>query len=126
MGNPRLPPAKAKISGAAIVNPGRHKDRKPAKRTRPLGEPFAKMTPEQCGAWEEFRAELPWLNSSHRAILQLACVLRSRLDNDPETGVNALQTYSSVLSKLAATPVDESKVGGGHDDEEDETDKFFH
>lgn len=125
MARPRLPQAKAEVSGAVLKNPGTFKDRKAPKGTRPLGEPYARMTPGQVEAWEEFRAELPWLNSSHRALLQLACVLRARLNEDPDMGVNALSAYSSILSKLAATPVDETKVGVPDGEDEDPADRFF-
>ncbi|MBV7502089.1 hypothetical protein KW836_19700 [Achromobacter sp. ACM05] len=125
MANPRLPALKASVSGADVKNPGRHKDRKAPKRVRPLGEPFARMTEAQVEAWEEFRVELPWLNSSHRALLQAVCVLRARLNTDPDIGVNALTTYSAMLSKLAATPVDETKLNHGDDEEEDPHDEFF-
>ena len=125
MARPRLPAAKAEVSGAAMINAGRFKDRKAPSGTRSVGEPYARMTPTQREAWEEFKAELPWLNSSHRALLQLACVLRARLNDDPDMGVNALQAYSAVLSKLAATPVDETKVSAPGDDDADPDDRFF-
>lgn len=125
MAKPRLPAAKAEATGAALVNAGRFSDRKAPKGTRPLGNPYKSMSPEQVEAWEEFRAELPWLNSSHRALLQVACVLRARLNADHEIGVNQLQTYSAILSKLAATPVDETKVNYGDDSEEDPADAYF-
>jgi hypothetical protein len=82
------------------------------------------MTDDQRLAWEEFRAELPWLNSSHRALLRIACILRVRMD-DPEVGVNQIQTYSAILSKLAATPVDETKVGAPDDEDDSPEDRFF-
>ena len=125
MARPRTPAAKAKVSGAAAKNPGRFEGRTAPKRTRPVGEPFARMTVEQQEAWASFRAELPWLTSAHRALLQVACVLRARLEADSDLGVNQLQTYSSVLSKLAATPVDESKIRAGDDEEVDPTDAYF-
>lgn len=124
MANNRLPMMKAEVSGAAIKNPQRHKDRK-VPRTRPLGLAYAKMTPEQVEAWEEFREELPWLNSSHRALLQVACVLRARVNTSPDIGVDALKAYSAILSKLAATPVDETRVSVPDADEADPTDRFF-
>ena|SRR5690606_16841867 len=125
MARPRLPAAKAEVSGATVINAGRFKNRKAPKRTRSLGEPYARMTDAQKEAWEEFRAELPWLNSSHRALLQVACVLRARLNDDPNMGVNAITTYSAVLSKLAATPVDETKVSVPDGEEEDPADRYF-
>ena len=125
MSRPRLPAAKAEVAGSAIIHAGRFADRKAPKGTRALGEPYAKMTDVQKEAWAEFRDELPWLNNSHRALLHIACVLRARVNSDPEIGVNQLQTYSAILSKLAATPVDETKVNHGDDSEDDPADAFF-
>jgi hypothetical protein len=125
MPKPRLPAAKAEVSGAALMNAGRFADRKVSKRTRGLGNPYKMMSEAEQAAWHEFADELPWLNSSHRALLHLACRLRARLNNDPDMGVNAMQAYSAILSKLAATPVDETKVNHGDDGEEDPADRFF-
>jgi hypothetical protein len=126
MARPRLPAKKAEISGAALVHAGRFKGRKAPKGTRTLGEPYVTMTADQRAAWEEFRAELPWLNSSHRVLLRLACLWTAKL-NDPaaDFGVSATQALSSILSKLAATPVDETKVSSGGDEESDPADEFF-
>ena len=125
MPKPRLPAAKAAVSGAVLNDAGRFKDRKAPKGTRPLGEPYKAMSEAERDAWHEFAAELPWLNSSHRALLQVACRLRARLSTDPDMGVNAIQAYSAVLSKLAATPVDETKVSTPDGEDSDPTDKFF-
>jgi hypothetical protein len=83
------------------------------------------MSDAEQSAWFEFAAELPWLNSSHRALLQLACRLRARLNSDPDMGVNAMQAYSAILSKLAATPIDETKIGYGDQAEQDPADAWF-
>lgn len=125
MARPRLPAAKAEVTGAAIKDAGRFKDRKPPKRTRALGEPYKAMSDAEQIAWHEFADELPWLNSSHRALLQLACRLRARLNNDPDMGVNAMQAYSAILSKLAATPVDETKVNHGDEADADPADAYL-
>lgn len=124
MARPRLPAAKAETSGAAIKNAGRFKDRSAPKHVRPVGEPYLRMTDAQKEAWEEYRAELPWLNSSHRPLLRLACIWTAKMD-DVEFGVSATQALSSILSKLGATPVDETKVDHGEDDPEDPADEFF-
>jgi hypothetical protein len=124
MPRPRLPTVKAAVSGAALIHPERHKNRK-APKARPLGDPFVRMTEGQKEAWDQFRDELPWLHAGHRALLEVACNIRARLAGGAEVGINVLQTYSSVLSKLAATPVDETKVNHGDDGEEDPTDRFF-
>ncbi|MGK2908757.1 MAG: hypothetical protein ACSLE1_03010 [Sphingobium sp.] len=124
MGRPRLPAAKAEATGAAIINAGRFADRKAPKGTRPLGEPYAKMTDGQKEAWAEFRAELPWLNASHRVLLRLACIWTAKMDDD-DFGVSATQALSSILSKLAATPVDETKARVPDGDDADPADAYF-
>lgn len=125
MPRPRLPVAKAATSGAAIKNPGRHAGRKKPAGTRSLGEPYKAMTAAEKRAWKEFATEMPWLNASHRVLLRLACLWTARMD-DPkaEFGVSATQALSSILSKLGATPVDESKVSHGSD-EDDQGEEFF-
>lgn len=125
MANPRLPAAKAEATGAALKNPSRHAARKRPKGTRLLGLPYKAMSETEQSAWHEFADELPWLNSSHRALLQLACRLRARLNDDPDMGVNAMQAYSAILSKLAATPVDETRLNITPDDDDDPADAFF-
>ncbi len=124
MAKSRLPQAKAEVSGAAIHDPQRFRNRKTSKRTRPLGEPYATMSEKQQIAWEELRAELPWINSSHRPLVRLACMWMAKMD-DEDFGTSATQALSSILSKLGATPVDETKVNHGDDGDEDPTDKFF-
>jgi hypothetical protein len=124
MARSRTPNAKAEVSGAAMVNPARFEGRKGPPKVRPIGEPYAKMTDEQKVCWAEFRADLPWLNSGHRVLLRAACVLAARLD-DAEVGIQALQALSTILSKLGATPVDETKVYHGEEDESDPADRFF-
>jgi alkylhydroperoxidase/carboxymuconolactone decarboxylase family protein YurZ len=124
MARPRLPQAKAEVSGAAITHPGRFKDRKTAKRTRALGEPYARMAAAQQECWREIAEEMPWLNSSHRRLVRLASIISARLD-DEDVGINQLQTLSAILSKLGATPVDETKVNHGDEEEDDPADAFF-
>lgn len=124
MAKPRLPQAKAEVGGAALINPERFKDRKGPKRPKAIGEPYARMTDEQKSAWAEYQSELPWLNSSHRPLLRLACIWTARMD-EADFGVSATQALSSILSKLGATPVDETKVNHGDEEDEDPTDKFF-
>jgi len=125
MPKPRLPQDKAEVSGAAAKNPDRFKDRKKPPRTRPLGDPYATMTDDQIVHWYEFKNDLPWLNSSHRQLVRLACTLAARVDN-PKCGIQAMQALSTVLSKLGATPTDETKINyDPSDSTEDPTDEFF-
>jgi hypothetical protein len=78
------------------------------------------MNTDQCEAWHDFVAELAWLARSHRALLEVASVLRARFFTNPDVGVACLQVLSAVLSKLGATPVDEGRVGWAGDDGPDE------
>ena len=119
MPHPRLPVEKAAITGAAMHNPQRHKGRKAPKRVRPIGEPYAAMNEAERAQWFEFVRDLPWLNSSDRVILRVACRLTVAMDGD-DFGVSKAQALSSVLSKLGATPADRSKVSAPDDEEPDE------
>jgi hypothetical protein len=74
--------------------------------------------------WADFKGDLPWLNSSHRVLLRTACVLAVRMD-EGEVGVQAIMALSSILSKLGATPVDETKVNHQPPENDDPADKFF-
>ena len=125
MPRPRLVQSKAEASGAVLHNPKRFKDRKTPKTRRPLGEPYVRMTDEQKVAWAELQHEMPWLSSAHRPLVRLACMYLARLDAEGEIGVPSATALSSILSKLGATPVDETKVNHAEDEDEDPTDKFF-
>jgi hypothetical protein len=123
MAKPRLPAAKAEASGAELKNPGRFKDRK-APKAKPLGIPYANMTDEEKECWREMAGDMPWLNAGHRVMVRLACYHTARLMGGGEFGVSATQALSSILSKLGASPTDETKVNHG-DGEDDEDDEFF-
>lgn len=125
MARPRLPQSKAEVSGAVLKNAGRFKGRKAPKRTRPLGEPYVKMTDAEKAAWAELAGDMPWLHSAHRTLLQMACRIKARLDQGEEVGISAMNLLSALLSKLGATPVDETKVTHDEGEEADEADRFF-
>lgn len=123
MAKNRIPTKKAEVSGAAIKHPERFRDRQEPTGTRPLGEPYPLMTDKQKECWKELADELPWLNSSHRMIVRVACFLTARIDSG-DMGVQATQALSAVLSKLGATPVDSSKVNYSPS-EDGPIDEFF-
>lgn len=125
MARPRLPQSKAEASGAVMKNAGRFKDRKAPRRKRPIGQPYANMTDSQKAAWEEMVGDMPWLHSAHRTILQMAVQVKARLNDGEEVGVSAMTLLSQLLSKLGATPADETKVIHGDDGDEDPADSFF-
>lgn len=126
MARNRTPLAKARISGADVNQPGRYRSRSGPKGTRPLGDPYPKMTGPQKAIWRELARELSWLRAHHRVLLRMVCVLAARMDADPEFGISAHQALSSLLSKLGATPVDSSRVNAPDDADPDPTDEFLH
>jgi hypothetical protein len=125
LSTPKTPLAKALVSGAAAKNPQRYRIAGRDWWPGPVGDPDARMTDAQKDAWRDFTGELPWLNRSHRAVLRLACTLRARIETADEPGVNLLSAYSSVLSKLGATPGDEGKVRQPEVDDDDPAERFF-
>lgn len=124
MPRPRLPQAKAETSGAAAHNPARFKDRKSPKKTRPLGEPYKTMAEDEQAVWAELAREMPWLHSTHRTMLLMASRLTAKLHADT-LSVSGMETLARFLSKLGATPTDETKVNHGEDSDEDPSDRFF-
>jgi hypothetical protein len=125
MPRPRTPALKAAVTGAAAKNPSRHAGRREPAGLPPLGEPFDYMGGEERAAWALFARELPWLNASHRALVEVAVSFRSRLMKGEPLGVTALNAYQVVLSKLAATPVDATRVTLPVDDQQDETEARY-
>jgi hypothetical protein len=123
MPRPRLPAAKAAVTGAALRHPERHRNRKEPASTS-LGKPSIHLDDFGKRAFEAFKRELPWLTEGDRALVEVAASLRGRLIEDAAgVGVSALQALSAVLSKLGATPTDRSKVSAPADEEE--PDEFF-
>lgn len=122
MANNRLPPGKARVSGAAIKNPGRYARTGKARKANPIGTPYPTMTAAEVAVWNECSGSMPWLHAGHRVLLRLVCKLAARMD-EGELGVQASSVLSALLSKLGATPVDESKVYRGWEEDPDE--EFF-
>jgi hypothetical protein len=125
MARSRLPQAKAEASGAGLKNPARFAGRQAPKRVKPLGEPYAYMTEEERECWAELAEDLPWLNSGHRTLLQIVCRVKARFQSGEDVGVSAMTLLQTVLSKLGATPVDETKVAHGGGEETDPGEEFF-
>lgn len=126
MAPPRTPTSKALVTGAAQKNPARFKDRLAGINGRkPLGDPPERLNEAEREAWRDFADTLPWLAKPHRAIVELTCRLRVRIESGEVWGVNAVSAYSSMLSKLGASPIDDSRVHWPADEEADPADQFF-
>ena len=125
MGNPRIPAAKARVSGADVAHPGRHKARSEPKVSE-LGEPSAFLNKSGIKAWVAFKREMPWLGESDRALVEIASSVRGRLLSGEDVGITALSMLQAILSKMGGSPADRTKVSVPDGEEEDPTDKFFH
>lgn len=124
MSKPRLPLAKAKVAGRDVINAGRFAGRKEPKAP-PLGAPSAWMTKDHRAVWAQFAKELPWLNASHRSLLEIAVSVRTRLVKGEDVGVQALNLLRQCLGQMGATPADATKVHVPDGDEEDPDEAFF-
>lgn len=122
MPNPRTPAAKARVTGADKLHPGRHAARKDPK-SKPLGKPSTFLDDHGKQAWEGYRQELPWLMEADRSLVEIAASVRGRLLSGDDVGITALSMLQSILSKMGGSPADRSKVATG--DDEPQEDEFF-
>ena len=118
MARPRIPTLKAKLEGRDIKNPKRYKNNAPTAAA--LGDPPDWMNDSQAIAWHGFEAEIPWLNRSHRCLVEIACIVRARLESGEEIGTKALSMLRLCLSSMGATPADASKISWSPPDEVDD------
>lgn len=121
---PRLPKTKATVAGSDVINPGRFRDRREPKGS-PLGLPPAWFNAEQMKVWADFATEIPWLNQSHRPLLEIAAIIRTRLVSGEEVGVQALNLLRQCLGQMGATPADASKVSVPDEGDDDPDERFF-
>lgn len=120
MARPRVPRAKAAVEARDKKNPQRFKNRKEPTSDTELGDPPDWMGGEQRLAWRTFQKEIPWLNASHRGVVEIATIIRARLMSGEECGVQALNLLRQCLGSMGATPSDASKVTLPDDDEDDD------
>src|SRR6185437_10744955 len=100
MPRPRKPSAKAPVEGRHLINAGRYKRNEPTADA--IGDPPAWLSDAQRAAWRDFAGELPWLNRSHRALVEIASVVRARLQSGAEVGTKALSLLRLCLSSMGA------------------------
>lgn len=124
MARPRTPAAKAEVTGAAQIHPGRFNGRKEPQST-PIGNAPSWMDKDQRAAWESYRAELPWLMEAHRGLLEIAAKLRARLWTDPDMGITAMNQLRMCQAQLGGTPADMSKVAIPDGQDEDPAAEFI-
>ena len=123
-GRPRVPEAVAQVTGAAAKNPQRHRDRANPKVTK-LGPPPTYLNPEEVRAWRLFEAELPWLGSSDRVVVEMAVRIRAKMA-EGMLSMAAMTEMRQILNALGATPAARSKViAPPEEEDEDPADRFF-
>lgn len=126
MARPRTPAAVVKASAAAVKNPQRHRDRRQPKGIPELGAAPTWFDQYQRRAWANFKKELPWLKESHRALLEIAAMLRGKiLEARGPIALQAMQELRRILGALGASPADETKVQWGDGGDEDPDEEFF-
>lgn len=120
MARPRTPRLKAELEARDKKNPQRFRNRNEPASRGDLGDPPEWMGGEQRAAWKVFQREIPWLTGSHRALVEIAVVIRARLTAGEEVGVQALNLLRQCLGQMGATPSDASKVTLPDDDGDDD------
>jgi hypothetical protein len=120
MARPRTPRLKAKLEARDKKDPQRFKNRKEPTSPDELGDPPDWMGGEQRLVWKVFQKEIPWLNGSHRGLVEIATIIRARLMAGEEVGIQALNLLRQCLGSMGATPSDASKVSVPEDDDEDD------
>ena len=123
MARPRTPTAKAALTGADKINPGRFKPRSEPKATgRALGKPPSYLPKSAKTAWNTFADELPWLTFEDRGAVEIVCLMRAQIMDGLTADLPAsfFGNYRMALSSLGATPVDRTKVYQPPQDEEDD------
>src|SRR3979411_1667100 len=126
MPRPRTPKIKAEITGRVMHDPQRFRNRNEPNVVGRLGDAPTWMSHEQKTAWETFSDDLPWLNHSHRSLVEIASTVRARVITGEDVGVHALGILRKCLGQLGATPADASKVALPDDAEPDDPSaKYF-
>lgn len=123
MARPRTPTAKAALTGADKINPGRFKPRSEPKASgRDLGQPPSYLPPTAKKAWGTFADELPWLTFEDRGAVEIVSLMRAQIMDGMTADLPAsfFGNYRMALSSLGATPVDRTKVYQPPQDEEDD------
>ena len=123
MARPRTPTAKAALTGADKINPGRFKPRsEPKVSGRDLGRPPAYLPATAKKAWATFADELPWLTHEDRGAVEIVSLMRAHIMDGLTADLPAsfFGNYRMALSSLGATPVDRTKVHQPSQEEDDD------
>jgi hypothetical protein len=67
---------------------------------------------------------MPWLNTTHRFIVELAAILTAKMA-DGSLGVPGMQLLRVTLGKLGATPADRNKVSWAESEADEPGSEYF-
>lgn len=121
----RKPIEELLATGADKIHPGRLKDRSDFSGLLPeLGGPPRVATQRHKKLWAEFAAEFPWLQSTDRPAIYALCVMRARLEDEPEKCdarffkqyLEYLKEYGGTPGQRTRMPKDKDEQAGGDDD----------
>ena len=124
MAAPRKSLAALQLSGTLQKNPGRYSKRHEPVVSDPIGEPPDWLPEPAQAAWHDLVPRLPWLNRSHRGIVEITCLLTGKLATG-DASVSALNLLRQCLGQLGATPADFARVGYAPPDVDEIDDEFF-
>lgn len=130
MGNPQTPLAKARILGADKKNPKRYRGAgETPKSGRSIGSPPDWMGEHAKDAWRELVDEVgAWVKYEHRFAMENAALIRGQIREMVQLGepitASLFSAASTAVGKLAASPVDESKVSPPEEEDEDPAHEF--
>ena len=105
MARPRTPTAKAALTGADKINPGRFKPRSEPKASgRTLGAPPAYLPLTAKKAWATFADELPWLTYEDRGAVEIVSLMRAHIMDGLTADLPAsfFGNYRMALSSLTS------------------------
>jgi hypothetical protein len=120
----RVPTELARVTGAAIRNPGRFAGRTNP-RTGELGNAPAWLSPAQVAAFEVLREAFPWLQRSDRILVGLAATILARVMAGEDVGMTAINQLRLQISQMGGSPTDLSKIAVAEEREPDPLDIYF-
>lgn len=122
----RTPLALAELTGQIERKPGRYKNRIEPK-AGDIGVAPENFNEPLKLLWESFKADIPWLKSSDRKILGIACHLQHKINTENDLPVSAYAQLRMTLSALGATPVDRNRIADAEPEEKeyDPLDEFM-
>ena len=124
--NQRTPLARAIATGRYQHDKKRFRDHKEPQSTGPLGAAPNWLNEAQRESWETFRAEIPWLNKSHRCLTAIASIAQADLRAGGDLNVRMATLLRQCLGSMGATPSDASKITMPEDkDDADPSAKYF-